>query len=298
VSTDWRAPTRRVGIVLVIIGAFVAGFIAYELALTGFIEHAAQRSMVNQITTTLPATLGPTTTAEGKVPTGSVQPGPHDAPALDGAWIGTVQIPKISLVQVIVEGTSFDDLTKGPGHYSGTASLGSVGNSAIAGHRTTWGAPFRRLNELRLGDDIIVTNSRASYLYRVSSIQVVAPTATRVLAPSATPTLTLTTCNPVYSATSRLVIGAQMFATTTFPINPSHPDPITGSGSARAGGARGSWWTIVLDATLLALVIGLGWRWRSRSAKPRIVAVFMIVMIIPLTLSLYYSLAWRLPSSL
>ncbi|MGI8681140.1 MAG: class E sortase, partial [Mycobacteriales bacterium] len=115
---------------------------------------------------------------------------------------------------VIVEGVARGDLRRGPGHYPGSAMPGQVGNFAVAGHRTTYGAPFGRLDELRPGDAIVL-ETRASWLtYRVTGTRVVAPNEVAVTAPvpdapGRQPTqasLTLTTCNPRYSARQRLVV--------------------------------------------------------------------------------------------
>ena len=75
-----------------------------------------------------------------------------------------LQIPKISLQQFVVSGTNEDDLAKGPGHYLGTAMPGQAGNVAIAGHRTTHGAPFNRLAELAIGDPIYLTAANGERL--------------------------------------------------------------------------------------------------------------------------------------
>lgn len=115
----------------------------------------------------------------------------------------------------IVEGVGADDLRLGPGHYPATALPGERGNFAVAGHRTTYGAPFFHLDDLRPGDLVLVTDrSGARYTYRVRRQQIVAPSDTWVIAPnplgSAAPTLTLTTCNPRFSASERLIVFAEL----------------------------------------------------------------------------------------
>ena len=71
-----------------------------------------------------------------------------------------LQIPAIGLDEIVVSGTAESDLAKGPGHYVGTAAPGQAGNVAIAGHRTTNGAPFNRLGQLAIGDKIFLTTPR------------------------------------------------------------------------------------------------------------------------------------------
>lgn len=116
---------------------------------------------------------------------------------------------------VVLDGVTLDDLARGPGHYPGTALPGRPGNFAIAGHRTTHGAPFFHLDALRSGDLVLVTDRRGRhYTYEVAAERLVLPTDTWVIGrdPLGTgrPTLTLTTCNPRFSAAERLVVHAQL----------------------------------------------------------------------------------------
>jgi LPXTG-site transpeptidase (sortase) family protein len=117
--------------------------------------------------------------------------------------VGILRIPKIALNQVVVQGTSKGELAKGPGHYAGTALPGHGRAIAIAGHRTTWGAPFRHLDTLRRGDTIFLCGFR----YRVTIVYVVQANDWRILKGRGE-RLILTTCHPVYSASHRLVVKA------------------------------------------------------------------------------------------
>jgi sortase A len=121
-------------------------------------------------------------------------------------------IPKIGVDKYVVQGTSDDDLRRGPGHYPGTVLPGQKGNAAIAGHRTTYGAPFFKLNELHVGDLIDVTDLQGRrWVYTVSQPPlVVNPSDVAVLDPTPFAQLTLTTCNPRFSATSRLIVVARL----------------------------------------------------------------------------------------
>ena len=108
-----------------------------------------------------------------------------------------------------MQGVSEADLQMGPGHYPGTPLPGYKGNVGIAGHRTTFGAPFFRLNELVPGDLIYLTDtSDSTWVYRVTHQWVVPPSDVGVLGPTNGAELTLTTCNPRFEATSRLVVRA------------------------------------------------------------------------------------------
>jgi sortase A len=129
-------------------------------------------------------------------------------------------IPRIGLNAFVVEGVSEDNLRKGPGHYPNTALPGQAGNAAIAGHRTTYGAPFNSLNELKVGDKISLTDTAGrTFVYQVSKPpQVVSPSDVAVLNPTGFPQLTLTTCNPRFSATSRLVVVGRLTSRPPLPV--------------------------------------------------------------------------------
>ncbi len=129
-----------------------------------------------------------------------------------GQSLTRIEIPAIHVNVVVVQGTSDTALRAGAGHYTSTPLPCTVGNVAIAGHRTTYGKPFAYLNRLVPGDKIILDTPIGSCTYSVSAVPIsVLPTDTAVVAN--TPgryTLTLTTCNPRYFATHRLVVHATM----------------------------------------------------------------------------------------
>jgi LPXTG-site transpeptidase (sortase) family protein len=128
-----------------------------------------------------------------------------------GGALDHLVIPAIGLSRYVVQGVTETDLQMGPGHYPGTPLPGQAGNVGIAGHRTTFGAPFFRLNEISRGDRILLTDtSGTTWVYSVVKQWVVPPSDTGVLARSHVATLTLTTCNPRFEATSRLVVRAAL----------------------------------------------------------------------------------------
>jgi len=117
----------------------------------------------------------------------------------------------------VVPGVTLGELQRGPGHYPGTALPGEDGNFAVAGHRTTYGAPFFNLDKLRRGDEVIVTDPAGDrHTYRVRRQEIVNPADTWVIAPDplqrGRPTLTLTTCNPRFSNAQRLIVFAELVA--------------------------------------------------------------------------------------
>jgi sortase A len=124
--------------------------------------------------------------------------------------VGLIRIPKIGVDKAIVEGTGTSDLRQGPGHYGGTPLPGQPGNAAIAGHRTTYGAPFYNLNQLGQGDRVLVTTQQGTFRYDVVRSLVVPPSDVSVIAPTPANELTLTTCTPRFSASQRLIVQASL----------------------------------------------------------------------------------------
>lgn len=115
----------------------------------------------------------------------------------------------------LVEGVTVDALKQGPGRYPGTSYPGQMGNFAVAGHRTTYGAPFWNLDQLREGDEIHVTDRNGTrWIYEFVAQQIVAPIDTSVLRSDplalGRPMLTLTTCNPRWSQRERLIVFAEL----------------------------------------------------------------------------------------
>ncbi len=126
-----------------------------------------------------------------------------------GEPVGRIEIPRIGLSRVVVQGTGTSDLRKGPGHYPRTPLPGAPGTVGIAGHRTTYGAPFRHVDRLRAGDRIVVRTPYARIVYVVQRLRIVPPTATWVVARRRYDRLVLTACHPLYSAAKRIVVFAR-----------------------------------------------------------------------------------------
>ena len=121
---------------------------------------------------------------------------------------GYLEISSINVKQYVLTDTSENTLELGPGHYSGTALPGTGGNVGIAGHRTTYGAPFGNLDAVVIGDEIQLTVDSSTYYYKVDSIDIVdAVGGEYVLFNRGDDRLTLTTCHPKYSAKERLIVS-------------------------------------------------------------------------------------------
>ena len=199
------------------IGAIILLFVAWQLWGTSIGEHHAQDQLAAQFEAKVRTGTGVPKLASGSktAKPGEVQLLP--APPVSrirhwGAWWRALTIPKIGLNQYVVSGTAAAQLAEGPGHYVGTALPGQAGNVAIAGHRTTNGAPFNRLAELAPGDPIYLTTTWGEKLtYAVSQTPyAVSPSDVAVLDSFGDNRLTLTTCNPEFSVAQRLIVVAHL----------------------------------------------------------------------------------------
>ncbi|HET7310275.1 MAG TPA: class E sortase [Mycobacteriales bacterium] len=217
----WRTAARGVGQLLITLGIVILLFVVYELWGTSIYTRGQQHQLEDTIQHGWQTSAPDITQVNVKeVPLGS--------------GIAVLRIPRFGrgYHMVIVEGTNYDDLTKGPGHYPGTALPGQVGNFAVAGHRTTYLAPFNRIDTLRRGDAIVLETKSNWLVYRVQDIpaghgypnvpyrEIVDPTDVKVAFavpdqpnPDKKPRLkllTFTSCNPKYSAAQRYVIHAEL----------------------------------------------------------------------------------------
>ena len=232
----------------------------------------------------------------------------------EGEAVAIMKIPRIGIEKAVVEGTSVADLKKGPGHYVGTPLPGQPGNAAIAGHRTTYGAPFNRIDELERGDPIIVTTRQGSFRYETESTTIVRPSDSYVLDPTEDNRLTLTSCHPKYSARQRIIVVARLVgeaapapppeaiaptttappATTTPPtlagdddpvvssVPPVEPQPVSLQGGLSGEGAANGpaiLWGLVAAAVFVAIWI---WSrvWRRWPAYVLGAPVFLVVLFV------------------
>jgi sortase A len=194
---DIRRVVAGVGRSLIGAGVIILLFVAYQLWGTGLAEARHQRELTREFERSLLEAAPP--------------------PTPEGNAVAIIRIPGIGLEKAVVEGVSLPALKRGPGHYPDTPLPGQPGNAAIAGHRTTYGAPFSRLDELDRGDPILVTTRQGRFRYEVSSKTVVRPSETSVLDASDDNRLTLTTCEPKFSAARRLIVVATLVGEATEP---------------------------------------------------------------------------------
>ncbi|MGD9704220.1 MAG: class E sortase [Acidimicrobiia bacterium] len=246
---DWRWVVGGVGKTLIATGLLIFAFVAYQLWGTGIQYAQAQDRLENQFdellataatapaaSTSVPTTslAAPATTVVA--PTTSAPVSTTVDPAIQllvlGGALGKIEIPEIDMSGVIVAGVRTEDLKKGIGHYPDTPLPGQAGNAAIAGHRTTYGAPFYRIDELEVGDEIKVTTLQGAFVYRVTGQSIVAPSDYSVVADQPGKVmLTLTSCHPRYSARQRIIVTAELDVAASDPvetpvINYGHEAPL------------------------------------------------------------------------
>lgn len=295
----------RGGLVLCVVGLLLVLFVVYQLWGTALYENEAQSHLRSELSSKLhrpvPASAAPTTrggsssqnepaSSAGLPPLASGPAPPEPDPPIN-APVGLLSIPSIGVSFTIVEGVGAAQLEQGPGHYPGTPLPGEPGNAAVAGHRTTYAHPFYDLTNLHKGDAIYVLTPQGRFKYTVVGSQVVAPTDTAILdSTSSAPTLTLTTCNPRYEASSRLVVTADFTAggtTTTSPSTTTPPAARTvghdSSSKQRSDDALGSaesyWPGALWGLATLALYLVLRRLWRR---SPRGLRWLSVVAGLPL----------------
>lgn len=148
--------------------------------------------------------------------------------ARPGHAVGRIEFPSLGKTFTVVEGTDTASLEKGPGHYRGSPFPGEGGTVAIAGHRTTYLAPFRSIDRLRVGDQVLLVMPYATMTYSVTGTRVVLPTDLSILKPVGYEQLVLSACHPLYSASHRIIAFGRLVGTTLAEA-PGHLITPTGS---------------------------------------------------------------------
>jgi len=218
-------PVGAVAWLLLAVGAFVAGFAVYELVGTmaaADVDQARLRAQLAEDWARPPATSSPATPTAKPPTKPTARPASAAARPRLGSGFALLRIDRIGVDQVIVEGADRVDLRHGPGHLPGSALPGQRGTMLVSGHRSTYGAPFFRLDELRGGDTVDVVTRDATYTYTVRESRVLGgsgrawrladePAGGR--AAGGVARLVLTTAHPRFAATRQLVVLADLTAT-------------------------------------------------------------------------------------
>ena len=192
-----------------------------------FSDEPTLRSVVPTTTTsttvdvTTTVAIGSTTSTTMPAPTTTTEPLPApleislDPNATEPeVKLGSIAIPKLGLDATLYDGVLLTTLSKGPGHWPGTAMPGQLGNVVIAGHRVTHSRPFRHLDELVVGDPVIFTlTDGSSFTYEVVGSEVVTPDSTWIVDQTRAYTATLFACHPPGSAQERFVVHLKLAGT-------------------------------------------------------------------------------------
>lgn len=249
VRPDAGAFVRPIGRFMVGVGVLVLLFAVYQLWGTGLVERNAQRSLEAELAATLtpitpsvdvPIFRRPTSGAAATdfSPVIESAAGPVLVPIpvpTEGEAIARLELPSIGVSKAVVQGVQRDTLRKAPGHYPSSALPGEGGNVAIAGHRTTHGAPFFDLDQLAPGDEVTLETVDGTFTYEVQGHDgpdgdrvghvIVDPSAVEVISNQGDDRLTLTACHPKFSARQRIVVSALLIDGPT--SEPVLSEPVT-----------------------------------------------------------------------
>ena len=289
-----RRAVRGTGKTLISAGVLILLFVTYQLWGTGLAHDRDQKSLRKGFAAALaaPATTVPVPSPSAPL-TAPLPPPPSED--VCNACAARIDIPKIGLDEIVVEGVGVEELKQGVGHYPDTKLPGEKGNAALAGHRTTYGHPFNRLDELGAGDQIMITTRAGTFRYELVEKKIVTPETVEVLNDTADDRLTLTTCHPKYSAAQRLIVVAKLMsppaatpppAVATTPSDPAAPRPRQLISDEEPAGLSGSpatnrpaiaWAIIAACVWLGAWAIG---RWSGRRWGAYILAapIFLVVL--------------------
>ncbi|MFD4027777.1 class E sortase [Streptomyces sp. NPDC058576] len=223
-----RLVVRTFSELCITVGALIILFVVYFLFWTGVKAADAAEGEID----TLRSQWAREPAAPAPAPSATPAPTPDPAPYRDGKPFATMHIPRLGSgwEWPVLENTEVTTLQKGLGHYSGTARPGDTGNFAVAGHRRTYGDPFKDFPELRPGDAVVVNDGTTWFTYRIVKTPYrTVPTDTAVVDPvprgsgfeGAGRYLTLTTCEPEWGSSHRLIVWAHLDATR--PVSEGRP---------------------------------------------------------------------------
>jgi LPXTG-site transpeptidase (sortase) family protein len=268
---------------LIVVGALMLLLASFLSFAGGMTERESQRELNAKFTELLAAKAG-------------YRPLSTTRPIPPGSAVALIEIPYIHLRQVVIEGTTSRELAQGPGHLRSTPLPGQHGNAVIAGRRTTFGGPFHRLNELRLGDRIVVTTALGRFTYLVMKAQTIDAGKPDRLGASMRDILTLTTSDPPYRATRRLVVVGLLHGRRSIyadPLRLRRVDAVEASFFGDASQALpAALWELALFAALIATRI-LYRRWRRWPTY-----LITTPIILAITFAWLLSMAALLPSTL
>jgi sortase A len=197
-----------VGWTLIWSGIFLFGYVGWLVFGTDLVNARVQEAAVTDLEQHFEV-VAPPEVEEVIVEEEVIERVLEDTPAA-GTGFARMRVEKVGLDVVVFEGVDTESLSKGPGHMPGTSLPGQPGNAVISGHRTTHGRPFHDFDLLVPGDLIEMETAIGTHVYEVRESFIVAPTDVWVADQRVGGWLTLTTCNPKYSARERLIVTAEL----------------------------------------------------------------------------------------
>ncbi|MFI9755517.1 class E sortase [Streptomyces collinus] len=221
-----RVIVRTVSELCITVGSLIVLFVVYVLFWTGV---KADGVMDDQIDLLRKEWSKPRPPAGGRV--SPAKPAPY----AEGRPFAIMYIPRLGFTwnKPVLEGTATGTLKKGLGHYAETAQLGQKGNFAVAGHRRTYGDPFKDFPQLRRGDAVVLTDGTTWFTYRIdkgpyktvpSDIEVIDPVPRTSGYTRSGRYLTLTTCEPEWGHSHRLIVWAHLDSTQ--PVEAGKPEAL------------------------------------------------------------------------
>ena len=214
-----------VGRTFITAGLLLLGLVVYQLWGTGIEQRRAQDRLREDFTELISTVTATPSTATDSSATTTARSTDITVPKRPNSALALLEVPSAGIADIVVEGATVSALRHGPGHITGTALPGEAGNSAIAGHRTTYGAPFANLDDVAIGDEVKVTTARGVFTYAIDDVRIVGPNRTDVLRPRGKATIiTLITCHPRFSTAKRLIVTAEL--TSSAPLSSTTPSTL------------------------------------------------------------------------
>ncbi|MFF8394623.1 class E sortase [Streptomyces sp. NPDC016172] len=222
-----RVIVRTVSELCITVGSVIVLFVVYVLFWTGVRADGVMDDQIDLLRKEWSKPRPPT----GGSPAGPAKPAPY----AEGKPFAIMYIPRLGFTwnKPVLEGTGTGTLKKGLGHYAETAQLGQRGNFAVAGHRRTYGDPFKDFPELRRGDAVVLTDGTTWFTYRIdkgpyktvpSDIEVIDPVPRTSGYTRSGRYLTLTTCEPEWGHSHRLIVWAHLDSTQ--PVEAGKPEAL------------------------------------------------------------------------
>lgn len=276
-----------VGRTMIATGVVLLLFVAYQLWGTGIAESQSQSNLANEFETVISTPVTESTLPQY------------------GGVISRIEIPKIGVDKYVVAGVDAKSLQKGPGLFPGSPLGGQLGNVAITGHRTTYGAPFSRIDEMKVGDEIVIQTVEGTFTYVVNADPfVVSPTQTEIARTldRNKATLTLISCHPKWTSEKRIVVTADLAPT----VEPSEPTEFFAQNIEEVPDALSegwfhdpaAWpWVVLLLIVLVALYVGAIVATR-RGVRAYISYPVMAIVMLPVLFIFFTQLSRLLPTGI